>query len=434
MKTIRLGCLAAVLALVVAVALPSRLALWRSALRPPSEPDLSRVPPSVALVTVVLGGFRGLVADLLWFRASSLQEEGRFLEIVPLADWITKLEPTIPEVWAFHAWNMAYNISALFPDPKDRWRWIGNGRRILQEEALRYHPASPRLHAELSWLYYHKIGGYSDPAADRYLALFFEEIASQLPDGQMETAPADAVARFIERYRLRPETLNTLSAQWGPFDWRLPETHALYWAFEGVRVAGAPPDIRADRMVYLALIASFLRGRAALARPGAPPIRGLRPELAEAVMDRLSEMARRYPDPEYRWDEVAAFFLKRASFYLYCYGYDELALRFFERARQAGSATEPSIEAMAVQAAESAAMAGSDYWDQAMALFTEAARRRQHGDEAGGLRCERMGRLFYEGVRKRLLDMGVASLPSTDALVVEGERLVRGDERQENRP
>lgn len=87
----------------------------------------------MAFTTVALGGFRGIIADMLWMRASELQNEGKFFELAQLADWITKLEPRFPTVWAFHAWNMAYNISVLFPDPEDRWRWVQQGIRLLRD-------------------------------------------------------------------------------------------------------------------------------------------------------------------------------------------------------------------------------------------------------------------------------------------------------------
>ncbi len=48
---------------------------------------------------------------MLWMRAIHLQEEARVLELVQLSDWITALEPQFTTVWAFHAWNMAYNVS-----------------------------------------------------------------------------------------------------------------------------------------------------------------------------------------------------------------------------------------------------------------------------------------------------------------------------------
>src|SRR4051812_45043764 len=52
----------------------------------------SNAPPVLAFTTVALGGFRGLIANALWIRANDLQQDGKYFEMVQLADWITKLE------------------------------------------------------------------------------------------------------------------------------------------------------------------------------------------------------------------------------------------------------------------------------------------------------------------------------------------------------
>src|SRR5215211_5206971 len=100
----------------------------------------SNAPPVLAFTTVALGGFRGLIANALWIRANDLQNDGKYFEMVQLADWITKLEPTFSQVWIVQAWNMAYNISVKFPDAPDRWRWVQRGIELLRDEALSYNP------------------------------------------------------------------------------------------------------------------------------------------------------------------------------------------------------------------------------------------------------------------------------------------------------
>src|ERR1043165_9039644 len=77
---------------------------------------LENAPPLLAFTTVALGGFRGLVANFLWVRAGAMQEQGRYFEVVQLADWITKLQPHAAMVWRYQAWNMAFNISVKFRD------------------------------------------------------------------------------------------------------------------------------------------------------------------------------------------------------------------------------------------------------------------------------------------------------------------------------
>src|SRR3982751_3255483 len=119
---------------------------------------LENAPPMLAFTTVALGGFRGLISNLLWIRANDLQEEDKFFEMMQLADWITKLEPHFPQVWVFQAWNMAYNISVKFKDASDRWRWLQRGIELLRDEGLKYNPNDPLIHQQLSWFFQHKLG------------------------------------------------------------------------------------------------------------------------------------------------------------------------------------------------------------------------------------------------------------------------------------
>src|SRR5438034_10553303 len=80
----------------------------------------TNAPPVLVFTTVALGGFRGLIANALWIRAMELQEQDKYFEKVQLADWITKLQPHFTTVWVVQAWDMAYNISIKFSDPRDR--------------------------------------------------------------------------------------------------------------------------------------------------------------------------------------------------------------------------------------------------------------------------------------------------------------------------
>ena len=98
---------------------------------------LENAPPMLAFTTVALGGFRGLIANALWIRASELQENDKFFEMAQLADWITKLEPHFVQVWVVQGWNMAYNISVKFKDYSDRWNWVQRGIALLRDEGLR---------------------------------------------------------------------------------------------------------------------------------------------------------------------------------------------------------------------------------------------------------------------------------------------------------
>jgi len=130
----------AALLLLAALLLVGASGLQRSLNRMRAELGLTRVeplenaPPLLVFTTVVLGGFRGLIANALWVRLMDLQDQGKYFEMVQLSDWITKLEPHIPTVWVVAAWNMSYNISVKFSDPPDRWRWVQKGIELLRDE------------------------------------------------------------------------------------------------------------------------------------------------------------------------------------------------------------------------------------------------------------------------------------------------------------
>ncbi|MEO1007358.1 MAG: hypothetical protein AAFX79_02205 [Planctomycetota bacterium] len=120
-------------------------------------------PPEVA-VGIAMGAFRGLFVNMLWIRANQLKEEGKYYEAVDLARAITKLQPRFPQVWSFHAWNMAYNISVTTNTPEERWNWVRQGIDLIREEGVVHNPADLVIHKELAWLFLHKVQAYADDA------------------------------------------------------------------------------------------------------------------------------------------------------------------------------------------------------------------------------------------------------------------------------
>jgi hypothetical protein len=235
------------------------------------------LPPYQAFVALGLGGFRGLLADVLWMRAARLQDQGRFLEMVQLAHWITQLEPQFTETWVYHAWNMAYNISVLFADPSDRWRWVQNGLRLLRDEGLRWNAGDPRMYWEVGWIYQHKIGGPSDSAAPYYRRELARGMEAILPGGRYRAdrlaVTATVRERLIAEYRLDPRILDIVRRRFGDLDWRIPETHALYWAVCGLAAAGEKGSLPCERMIYSSMIELFRRGTLVVSPDGETQLR-----------------------------------------------------------------------------------------------------------------------------------------------------------------
>jgi hypothetical protein len=238
---------------------------------------LENAPPVLAFTTVALGGFRGLISNALWIRASELQDEDKFFEMAQLADWITKLEPHFAQVWVHQAWNMSYNISVKFKDASDRWRWVQRGIKLLRDEGLRYNPNEPLLYRELGWHFQHKMGHNLDDANMYYKQRWAEEMTAVLGGGRPnfgelmnpQTPEAQERVRLLrEEYKMEPADMREVDERYGPLEWRLPETHAIYWATLGLKKAGENPDkvnkedlIQLRRVIYQSMQMAFQRGR-----------------------------------------------------------------------------------------------------------------------------------------------------------------------------
>jgi len=238
---------------------------------------LENAPPMLAFTTVALGGFRGLISNFLWIRANDLQQDDKYFEAVQLADWITKLEPTFPTVWIFQGWNMSYNISVKFKDFPDRWRWVEHGIELMRDDGLRYNPNSVDLYREVAWQFQHKMGANLDDANMYYKSQWALEMTPFFgPNGtnfDLLLNPTDAAARtnaalFRAKYKMDAAFAKQVDAEYGPFDWRLPEAHAIYWGARGLEAAKENPDkvkpvdlIKLRRIIYQSMLQAFHHGR-----------------------------------------------------------------------------------------------------------------------------------------------------------------------------
>jgi hypothetical protein len=287
-----------------------------------SEP-VEGVSPQLALATQVLGWGRGLIIDVLWIRMEMLKEEGKFFELVQLADWACKLAPRFPQVWDIQSWNLAFNVPTKIDELPDRWPWVRAGIELLRDEGIPNNRNAPMLYDRLAWFYSYKIGEQDDNAhffykqhfgllmhevlggegakdaleafiraprtregllkdeeVKRFVDLcaargfdivdgFFELYtgAKSVPEGVKEVARRpdcfDALrkvaafaraAKLRTEYKLDPERMLALREQYGPFDWRSPYPHCIYWATLGLekldeverKTVGAYKDVGKD--------------------------------------------------------------------------------------------------------------------------------------------------------------------------------------------
>ncbi|MFW6162620.1 MAG: hypothetical protein ACODAJ_07600 [Planctomycetota bacterium] len=179
--------------------------------------EVGEVSPGLQLLVSASGPVRAVAINVLWMRATRLQEAGEFFELNELCRMITLLEPRLPMVWAHWAWNLAYNVSVKFPadQPEERWRWVQMGVETLRDRGIRHNPKAALLYRELAWIHDHKIGGTSDEAHLYYkvqLALDIQRVLGKPPYQDRLEAIADAprrVAQLSEPARALLARLNT---------------------------------------------------------------------------------------------------------------------------------------------------------------------------------------------------------------------------------
>ncbi len=126
----------------------------RSAITPNREVYESLTPGEFA-GTLMLGGFRGLACDLLWLRAESAKQEGRFYESVALFEAISRIQPRFEQPWQYMAWDLAYNLSHEVEDRDAKWSWVTAGIET-NVRGVQRNPQSKLLLRHLAWMFHHK--------------------------------------------------------------------------------------------------------------------------------------------------------------------------------------------------------------------------------------------------------------------------------------
>ena len=229
--------LAALVAFLALLSVGLQVAL--RAARPASAPAMTEG------ALAAFGGLRSIVAEVVWFRADRLQDEGRYVELAQLASTLSYLEPHTPEVWSHAAWNLAYNISIMMPTPEDRWRWVHAAIRLLRDKGLALNPLESELYRELAWLFELKLGTNLDMAAPVYRAKW------------RETVEDVARRNAWEELRMDKKVMDEVTKAYDMSDVADPMFSAVYWAHIGRVVSKKKEDfaflneiIRQSRAIY----------------------------------------------------------------------------------------------------------------------------------------------------------------------------------------
>ena len=292
-------------ALVGVFLVQGKLNTERGKLSPTHLEPLQDAPPMLALVTQSIGGFRGIISSYLWLRSNEMQQTKNYPEQMQLAKWITQLQPQVPAAWVNRSWNMAYNISKNYSQPEARWKYVHDAVKMLRDEGIKYNPQEPLVYDQLAYLFEHKIGHNMDDHHRYYKFKWMEamqgvlwesplagHLAKGAPDFESLINPdnnnkelMERVRRLRQEYGLDPREMLAVHKKYGLaldhkgelikdkdgkpidcLDWRMPETHSLYWANLGLKRCSLTPGRekqfhRLEKKVYIAMMYTFQRGR-----------------------------------------------------------------------------------------------------------------------------------------------------------------------------
>jgi len=263
------------------------------------------------------GFFRPVAVNVLRLRSSALRRQGQFFESASLAAAIAELQPRLPSVWSFQAWNLSFNIAGSMP-PRERYPWVVEGIRLLRGPGLDYNPASAGIYRDLSWFYFFKVDGFRDDARLLYRFAFAKEfeIDASLPPAERRAA----ARRLLDDWRIDTRFLDRLAQQYlagevpdanaSDFDLRVASTHGLYWAAAGLEQPERPTE-RWDRFLLGRYVVASLDNLLDHGRMIRSPVRdafACVPDLRfrNAVSRALDDEAERYADDEVILSEIAA--------------------------------------------------------------------------------------------------------------------------------
>jgi hypothetical protein len=117
--------------------------------------DLADLPGEA--VTLILGGFRAPYVVYLWMKVEDEKQQKVHFDLIDRYTKIAALQSDYPQMWVFHAWNMAWNVSVQWQSPERKYQWIRRAIDFLKE-GYRKNPHSPEIMAEMGRIYSEKLG------------------------------------------------------------------------------------------------------------------------------------------------------------------------------------------------------------------------------------------------------------------------------------
>lgn len=121
------------------------------------ESNLGDVDPTSATMNLVLLGMRGIATNMLWMEHEELKKTKNWAQMRSTTESIIMLQPHYLQVWRYHGWDLAYNVSAEWDAVEDRYYWVKEGAKFSMKGSER-NQRYPELYWESGRILGQKIG------------------------------------------------------------------------------------------------------------------------------------------------------------------------------------------------------------------------------------------------------------------------------------
>lgn len=193
------------------------------------ENQLGKVDPTSAAMNLVLLGFRGIAADLIWLDADHNEEIKNWAELRANVDTIIMLQPHFVKVWQFQGWNMAYNVSAAWDLVADRYYWVKEGAKFLKQGCaintkvaqLPYEEGrivGTKIGRADEWQFFRKFFKYKDPNEDLFKGRPDPDVNPQYKDNYLAAKDLYLTANELESKF--PQSISMLEVLFRSYPWR----------------------------------------------------------------------------------------------------------------------------------------------------------------------------------------------------------------------
>ena len=88
--------------------------------------------PAEVLNGIIVGGFKGLAADLLWLRIDEYSHSGQWYKLLPIFKIVTFLQPKFIMAWSVGGWHMSFNMYHYAKSKKEKDEWLKEGIKFLK--------------------------------------------------------------------------------------------------------------------------------------------------------------------------------------------------------------------------------------------------------------------------------------------------------------